>query len=383
MSVAPAAYIPYVPTPTIPGIDSPNPNPPPAPVVPTTSPFAQPTEAGGQASRSFNENFDGDAVPTFYKQNFTTYSNVTSTVITQQITGFTQQVSISPTGARTVTNVPVYSNVPTTVTTQVATQHTISVPLAGRYNGVSVVEWGNPMPRNTAYIGYNYYSNVGGALNPTIGGSDLDRQTAGFEKTIFDNASVGIRLPFVQTYGPAGFGSAQVGDLTAILKYVAYFNPETGNAITGGFAITAPTGGGNAVLSSGATAPHSWLFQPWGGFVTLFSRGYMQGISNIIAPSSSQDVTLWGNSIGLGYWLYRNPTSRFLTAITPVLEVHVNTPLNHRNPNGDIYYMDQVNITTGAHFRFNRAVFSTAIVVPTVGPNPFNVEAIAYMSYWF
>ncbi|HEY2909749.1 MAG TPA: hypothetical protein VGI99_05860 [Gemmataceae bacterium] len=381
------SYVPYVPPLALPGVDPARLNPtvpPPPPSVPL-NPFAQATEAGGQPSRTFNENFDGDPSPIYYKQTITTgFVDVPHTTFTQQVTGFTQQVSINAAGVRTVTNVPVFSNVPVTTHTLTPVHQTVSIPLAGRYNGVSVVEWGNPLPRNTAYIGYNYYANAGGALNPTIGGSNIDRQTAGFESVVFGNASIGVRLPFVQQYGPLGFGSQQVGDLTVLLKYAAYYNPETGNAITGGFAVTAPTGGGSALLADGTTAPHSWLLQPWGGFVYCFTRGYVQGISNIITPTDSRDVTLWGNSLGVGYWLYTAPSAdSWLTGITPVAEVHVRTPMNHRDPNGDVFYMDQVNVTTGAHFRFNRAVISAALVVPMVGPHPFNTEAIVYGSYWF
>ena len=83
------------------------------------------------------------------------------------------------------------------------------------------------------------------------------------------------------------------------------------------------------------------------------------------------------------YWLYSAPTDRLLTGITPTLELHVRTPLNQRDPNGNVYFQDQVNVTAGAHFRFNRAVISGAVVVPLVGPKPFDVEAIGYASYWF
>ena len=376
-------YLPHVPPLAVPGVDPLTLSPRPTPLA---SPFAQPTEAGGQASRSYNENFDGDPSPIFYKQNIVTgFTNVPRVVgFSQQVTGFTQQVVVDPnTGTRTITNVPIFSRVPIVVQDRVAVQQTVKLPLAGRYSGVSVVEWGNPLPRDQVYFGYNFYSNAGGALNPGIGGSDLQRQTAGFETTVFGNASIGLRIPFVQQYGPFGLGSQQVGDLTVLLKYAAFYNRETGNAITGGLAITAPTGGGSAVFPDGTTAPHSWLLQPWGGFVYRFDRSYVQGITNLIVPTDSRDVTLLGNSIGVGYWLYRAPTDRLLTGITPVAEVHVRTPLNHRDINGNIFLQDQVNVTTGAHFRFNKAVISGAVVVPLVGPKPFDVEAVAYLSYWF
>jgi hypothetical protein len=373
------AYVPHVPPLSVPGLD-----PSTLSARPIESPFAQATEAGGQASRTFNENFDGDPSPIYYRQTIVTaYTTVPRVVFTQQITGFTQTVTEGPQGP-VITRTPIYANVPSTVQDRVAVTQTVRLPVAGRYNGVSVVEWGNPIPRDHVYFGYNYYQNAGGALNPGVGGSDLQRQTAGFEKTIFDNASIGLRVPFVQQYGPYGLGSQVVGDLTILLKYAAFYDRTTGNAFTGGLAVTAPTGGGTAYFPDGTLAPHSTLIQPWVGFVRTLGRGYVQGISNMIVPTDSRDVTLWGNSLGAGWWLYRAAdSSRLLTAITPVLELHVRTPLNHRDFNGDVYLQDQVNTTAGVHFRFNRAVISGALVVPMVGPKPFDIEAVGYASYWF
>ncbi len=375
-------FVPYVPPLSVPGVDPFSLSP----RAETASPFAQPTEAGGQASRTFNENFDGDPSPIYYRQTIvTSFQNVPRvTGFTQQITGFTQQVTIGQGGQQIITNVPIFANVPTVVIDRIPVKSVVRLPLAGRYNGVSVVEWGNPIPRDYVYVGYNFYSNAGAALNPSVGGSDLQRQTAGFEKVLFENASISLRLPFIQQYGPFGFGSQVVGDLTIITKYAAYYNRQTGNALTGGLAITAPTGGGTAFFPDGTEAPHSTLLQPWAGFVYNFGSGYVQGISNIIVPTDKRDVTLLGNSLGLGYGLYRSANQdSLLTTITPVAEVHIRTPLNNRDPNGNIFLQDQVNITTGAHFRFHQAVISGAVVVPLVGPKPFDVEAVGYLSYWF
>lgn len=375
------AYVPHVPPLSVPGLDPSLLNPR------TTEPFAQPIEAGGQPSRTFNENFDGDPSPIFYRQTIVTSFQTQTRVVgfSQQVTGFTQTITTDNLGNQIITRNPIISNVPITVQERVPVTQSVRLPLGSRYNGVSVVEWGNPIPRDQAYLGYNFYSNAGGALNPGNAGSDLQRQTAGFEKTIFDNMSVGIRLPFVQQYGPFAYGSQVVGDLTVILKYAAFYNRETGNAITGGLAVTAPTGGGTAFFPDGTQAPHSTLLQPWAGFVRMFGNGYVQGISNLIVPTDSRDVTLWGNSVGFGWWAYRRAANAngLLTGITPIAEIHVRTPLNHRDFNGDIYLQDQVNVTTGAHFRFSRLVLSGAVVVPLVGPKPFDVEGVGFLSYWF
>src|SRR5439155_17942939 len=190
---------------------------------------------------------------------------------------------------------------------------------------------------------------------PGIGGTDLQRQQVGFEKTFLDgDASFGMRLPFVQQYGQ-GISSQNVGDLTLVFKYAAFNNRQTGDIVSGGLVLTTPTGGGGAILSDGTTAPHSWLFQPWGGFVKTFDRAYVMGASNLVVPSDGRDPTLWGNSLAAGYWLYRNDSDRLLTGISPVAELHVRTPLNHRDPAGVIFLQDQVNLTTGVHFRTNRA----------------------------
>jgi len=375
-------YVPHVPPLAVPGLD-------PNLLSPRTteSPFAQATEAGGQPSRTFNENFDGDPSPVYYKQTIVTSFQTQTRVVgfSQQVTGFTQTITTDGQGNQVITRNPIITNVPITVQDRIPVTQTVRIPLGSRYNGVSVVEWGNPIPRDHVYFGYNFYSNLGGALNPGGVGSDMQRQTAGFEKTILDSrASIGIRIPFIQQYGPFGFGSQVVGDLTVIMKYAAFYNRETGNAITGGLAVTAPTGGGTAFFADGTEAPHSTLLQPWAGFVRNFGRGYVQGISNLIVPTDSRDVTLWGNSVGLGYWLYRSPdANRLLTAITPTVEVHVRTPLDHRNADGDIYFQDQVNVTAGSHFRFNRFVISGAVVVPMMGPKPFDVEAVGFASFWF
>ena len=102
-------YVPHVPPLAVPGVDPSTLSP-----RPIENPFAQATEAGGQASRSFNENFDGDPSPIYYRQTIVTaFQNVTRVVgFSQQVTGFTQQVTVNTqTGVRTITNVPIISNV--------------------------------------------------------------------------------------------------------------------------------------------------------------------------------------------------------------------------------------------------------------------------------
>ena len=153
--------------------------------------------------------------------------------------------------------------------------------------------------------------------------------------------------------------------------------------MSAGLVITVPTGPTGGVLVDGEPVPHSTLFQPWLGFVQVFDRAYVQGITGIIVPTDGRDTTLWGNSLGVGYWLYRSDGDRSIQGLIPVAEVHVRTPFNNRDESGLIYLQDQVNLTGGLHMRFPRATMGGGVSVPVVSPRPWNVEAVASFNYWF
>ena len=362
-----------------------SPGMPPEPTTPTEPPrdpiadrfaqsFATQTGQGALQGRSINEEFDGDNAGVFYRLRI----NTGGTFQTQQV-GTRTQVVIDPrTGQRTTITVPVFGNV------LVPTTGTVLVPVAGRYSGVMVTENDSPRPADRIYGGNYYYDGLGRSLNSGIGGFLLNRTMIGFEKTLADgSASVGMRLPFNQLTGPVGLGGDGVGDLTILLKYAAYFDPDRMNFFTFGLAITAPTGPAGGLLADGTTIPHSVLFQPWAGFIRSGERMYMQEITNLIVPTDGRDVVLLGNSFGFGYWLYRGNFDRYLPAITPTAEFHIRTPLTNRSRDDLVFFQDQVNITSGVHFRWSRVTLSGGACVPVVGPRPWNIEAIANVNIWF
>lgn len=380
--------------------------------------FARGTEAGGFAARSFNENFDGDnlgvllrqcvvvgydpvSVPTGFTQQIvgTTPRQVGTT---PRVIGFNRTIIITgdsggnPVGQPVVVTTPVVVQDPVFVldpviaTTQtngtvyVPRKAVVVLPAASRYSGIQITDNDSPRPTDRLYFGYQFYSDAGYSLNPELGGSDVQRQMAGFETTFLDGAaSVGMRLPYVQQYGPAGLASQTVGDLSVLFKYAFYNNLETGSLASVGLVVTTPTGGGNdIVLLDGSTAPHSTLFQPWFGYVTMFENWYVQGIANLIVPTDSRDPTVFGKSLGFGYFAYRNPTG-VLTGITPRAEVHLRTPFNHRDSNGLVYFPDQVNVNGGVTFRFGRTALNAGVSVPVVGPRPWAVEAMSFLNVTF
>ncbi len=372
--------------PTIPNTDptTPQVNPQPDAAPQVSDPFAQPTEAGGQSSRTFNMNFDGDFGGVFYTRTVVTTTTVPRVVgFTDRVVGTTQTVTVDQMGNKIVTNTPIVVQDPIIVEEQVQQRQVYRNILATRYQGIMVTDNDNPRPTDRVYFGYNFYSDAGTSLNPGLGNTDVQRQMVGFEKTFLNgDASFGMRLPFVQQYGP-GVDSNNVGDLTLLGKYAWVNNRTTGDVVSTGFALTTPTGGGGALLLDGVEAPHSWLFQPWAGFIKVMDRAYFMGISNLVVPSSSLDPTLWGNSLAVGYWCYRNSGDRILTGIVPAAEMHVRTPLNHRDINDLVYLQDQVNVTGTVHFRMKRGILSPAVAVPLVGPRPFQVEAMCYANLVF
>jgi hypothetical protein len=371
----------------------PNPNDPNAPPVPNpdlTNPFATATPGGGLQGRSFNENFDGDFSGAFYSKTivvgYTSHQVVVGTNSSTVVSTITTFGQFLDNGQRqrftTTTSTTTTSNIYGTVTDPVT--RVVRVPVSGEYSGILITDNDSPRPTDRVYFGYNYYSGLGYSMNPGFGNVNENREMVGFEKTFLDgNASFGMRLPFIQYSGPFGLDGQTTGDLSILFKYAFINDLETGNVASVGLIITTPTSALGGELSDGSPVPHSVLFQPWAGFIWMFDRAYVQGITDLIVPTNGRDTLLWTNSLATGYWVYQDLNSRWLNGIIPTAEIHVHTPLNNRNSDGFIYVPDEVNVTAGVHWRFPRVTLSTSVGVPLVGPRPYNVEAIANLNFAF
>jgi|GEM_PF-1718702 len=365
------------------GLDAQQPPPPPGKVPPMlppvappprvleelVTPFAVPTMGGGFQGRAYNESFDGDLLAAFYRR----------TVVSRQM-------EIRQVGTRTIRDgqgnlilIPIFAPV------VLEQQRQVLIPVGTRYNGISITDNDSPRPTDRLYYHHSYYDGIAAQFNPGFGNVTLHRPMIGFETTFLGgNASIGLRLPFVQLHTPGGLADEQgAGDLTILTKFAFLNDPQTGDVLSAGLIITTPTGVGNVRLADGIRVPHSTLFQPWVGFVSVFDRWYVQGVSALIAPTDSRDTTLWTNSVAAGWWLYRAPADRLIRGIIPVVEFHVRTPLNNRNRDGVVFVPDMLNITTGVHIRFPFATLGGAISVPTIAPRPWNVEAIVNLTLWF
>jgi len=259
----------------------------------------------------------------------------------------------------------------------------IIAPLPER-SAFKITENESPLPQDRVFFNYNYYNNVDRVL-PGAPTSDLNRETIGFEKTFLDgNASVGLRVPFLQLSGGEGLDDSHIDDISLLFKYAFINNRATGNVLSGGLVLTAPTG--QSIQIQGETPIHSTVFQPFVGWIYHISPDlFLQGFSSVAAPTDSRDVTLMFNSAAAGYHLWRSdePDSR-LRGIIPVLELHINTPLDHRGlDNSPLGFDDSVDLTGGCYFQFRRATLGIGVCTPLTGPKPYDVEAMASFNFHF
>lgn len=255
----------------------------------------------------------------------------------------------------------------------------------------------SPQPRDRLFVDFNYYDDVGAAVDRRLGIDLRDiavfRETFGVEKTFLDNrASLGLRLPLntlsaESTAAGMGGTDTDMGDLTAILKYAFWRNADTGNLVSAGLAVTAPTGP-NHFAGSAIPVVRDTVLEPFLGYSWSAGSWFVHGFSGINVPTDSRDVTLLFNSIGVGYIIARAcPEERLLRAVVPTLEVHVSDPLNHRgafkvaDPAGTA---DVLNLTMAMTLELGqRSNLSFGIVTPTTGPKPFDIEALVQFNWYF
>jgi hypothetical protein len=367
-----------------------NPNVPADPNAPQTpNLFAGATEAGTQPAGTFNPNMFGDLAGISGQRLVTIpgqFINVPVTTYTTQTTTNTT-VSNGNTGQEPTTiTTTTTQQIPHTTFVQQQLQSVVhGIPITGQYSGFAVTDNESPRPVDRVFFTYNYFSDVGRSVLPSsIPGINFERQIVGFEKTFFDgDASVGMRLPYVQYNGFGPVDTDAIGDVSVLFKFAWLNDRETGNVISTGLVVTLPTGTASVELADGSIAPHSALFQPWAGFIYNLKQVFFQGFTSLVVPTDKEDPTIFFNSIGAGWRLYQTDEVRLLTSIVPVIELHLNTPLNHRSTDDLIYFQDQLNLTTGVYATFKRFTVGGAVGVPLVGPRPYNVEALANINMRF
>ncbi|SIN77718.1 hypothetical protein SAMN05444166_0785 [Singulisphaera sp. GP187] len=264
--------------------------------------------------------------------------------------------------------------------------------------GFKIADNQSPMPQDRVFYSFNYFNNMNGDVNRRLGSpiSDMQvyRQLLGIEKTFWKgNASVGVRLPIDTLWTNSAVpslrnNSTSVGDLTVFTKFLLYDNPVVGNLLSGGLAVTAPTGPSSFAGSSAAPGFRNTQIQPFLGYILRRGDFYLQGFSAIDIPTDSRDVTMWYNDLAVGYFVYQSADpSAFLSAVVPTFEVHLNDPLNHRGalrPNDPAGTPDVLDLTFGTSFILRKRLVATVgCSFPVTGPRPFDVEAVALLNFYY
>jgi hypothetical protein len=253
-------------------------------------------------------------------------------------------------------------------------------------------------PTDRVFATFNYFNNVNDRVNAALGANigqlDVYREVVGFEKTFLDRqASVGLRLPVHTLDAEEGFFpglggvDTNVGDLSVIFKGLLWEDLSAGTFVSSGLLTTVPTstsrfGGGDSVLLT----PREVLLQPFLGYLFVGERLYLQGFSSIVVPTDSDDATFLFNDLSLGFFAYRSRAAgRVLTALTPIAEVHVNTPLSNRGAfSGPLGVPDSVILTQGVGLElFRRGLLTIGVAEAVTGPKLFDVEAVAQFNWRF
>jgi hypothetical protein len=267
--------------------------------------------------------------------------------------------------------------------------------------GFKIAENQSPIPQDRIFFNFNFYDDVNKDLNrfyqTPFEGVQIYRYIFGAEKT-FDqgNGSVGFRLPIDNIYARpinqllAGQGgtSTALGDLSLFTKYILKRDPKTGSLLTVGLAMTFPTGPNTFANAQFLSGQNTTLVQPFIGYFLNFGKLFVHGFTSMETPMVSREPTMLYNDVGVGYFLYQNrQPGQLITAIVPTFEVHVNTPLTHReeynlfDPGGT---PDVVNLTAGISTELARnSVFTVGMVTPVTGPRPFDFEVIALLNIRF
>lgn len=262
---------------------------------------------------------------------------------------------------------------------------------------IKISENQSPAPRDRMIYQFNFYEDVNGAINSRFLSPITDvkvyRHIFGFEKTFFDGmTSFGMRLPLntVTADSPlrdVGRTETDLGNMEIFGKYVLLSDPVNGRLLSTGLSISPSTGPSRFAGADYLVALNNTTIQPFVGGIYRSGRVFFQGFLSLEVPFNKNDVTMLYNDYAFGYFLYEAADpNRILSSVVPIVEVHVNTPLNHRgirldDPAGT---PDFVNLTYGTSFQFGqRARLLGAFVTPVTGPRPFDFEVMAAFNLYY
>jgi hypothetical protein len=253
----------------------------------------------------------------------------------------------------------------------------------------------SPRPQTREYFSFNYFYDLYGAVNQRAGAAvghvRIHREVFGVEDADANgSSSVGLRLA-LDTFNAANSvpgldgTSTDIGDLSIIFKEVLWQDRATGRLLSAGLAVTPTTGPGSFAGSNDIKVYHNTSLQPFFGWIWPHAPFYVQGFTAVDAPTDLNDVVMLSNDFAFGYFLYQRPDRHGLNAVVPTLELHVNTPLNHRgvlsltDPAGN---PDMVDLTGGVQLEYrDHTSLAVAFAVPVTGPRMFDFQILAQVRW--
>ena len=198
--------------------------------------------------------------------------------------------------------------------------------LAPSVRGFKIAENQSPQPQDRVFFSFNYFNNLNAAINrgstAPINNLRAYREIFGFEKTFDDGrGSFGIRLPIDTLFAGStisgnfakpGRDQHLAGRPDALHQVRPGVRPEDRQPDLGGpgrHPADRPEPVRRGQVHPGAI--HTTTIQPFVGYIfaprpVLPPR--LLGASTF--PVDSADVTLVYNDVGVGYFVYRDPTTR-------------------------------------------------------------------------
>jgi hypothetical protein len=277
---------------------------------------------------------------------------------------------------------------------------------------------------------YNLITNpapVGTTTTKQIAGFNLNQFDIGVEKSFFGGKmSFYVDLPLL--YAADNVTDQRVdgvGDLSAGFKLSLYFDRQTGNAISAGVTVGAPTAHSSQFVNAvvvynppGGPTPRNVFFttdvnptylEPWVAGLLNFDRLFVQEYFSVIQPLPDTVATSINNCLTGGYRLYSvesaYETTHWITSVIPIISAQTlvalqggfnetNVSSNSANPGPPasqvtegpfrISFPTQVFLTEGCQFGLgSRASIFGGVVESVVGPRAFNIGATAGVNFYF
>ncbi|WP_165220784.1 hypothetical protein [Aquisphaera insulae] len=287
-------------------------------------------------------------------------------------------------------------------------------PLANPMTDIKVGVGESPRPLDRVFYRFNFYSNLEPShfqdVSTPYKRVNLFLNTFGFEKTFGEWFSLGFRMPinsiqalsrgtyYVQNPIPGGpaiprpapptYNSTIFGNMNGIVKFKLVEDLNQGYMISGGASLSFPTASNQTIDPGPSTAS---ILQPFLGYIVTRDRFFLQGFSSFTLPLVTVQSMIMFQDIGFGFWAYRSDSpSAFFTGFAPTFEAHLNVPLQGPQRAAWVFeqaglpFNTQFNLTFGGTFEFwHRATLGMGLVVPTVGPIPFDCEFLAQLNVRF